>query len=308
MIQPDMQAVRAYLLDLQDRLCARLEAEDGSGRFREEHIEIEQATLSRPRVLEEGEVFEKAAVHFTHVRGAALSPAATDRRPELVGTPFEAVSVSLIAHPSNPYVPTSHANLRFFITGSKAQPPAWWFGGGFDLTPYYGFEEDTVHWHSVARACCEPLGGGAYARFKKECDEYFYLKHRGETRGIGGVCFDSLHEPGFERCFAFVKRLGDGYLKAYLPIVQHRKSTPYGEREREFQLYRRGRYVEFNLLCDRGTKYGLQSGRRIESVLASMPPLARWRYDWKPQPGSPEARLTEEFLKPREWLEQAGED
>jgi coproporphyrinogen III oxidase len=233
-------------------------------------------------VLEDGPVIEKAAVNFTHARGDRLPSAATERRPELAGAAFQAVSLSLIVHPRNPYAPTSHANLRLF----SAEPPSgnavWWFGGGFDLTPYYGFDEDAVHWHQVARDACRPLGGDAYARLKRACDEYFFLPHRREPRGIGGLFFDDLAEGGYERCFEFVRSVGDHYLGAYRPILARRKETPYGERERDFQLYRRGRYVEFNLVYDRGTRYGLQSGRRIESVLASLPPAVHWRYDWQP--------------------------
>jgi coproporphyrinogen III oxidase len=292
--------VRAYLLDLQDRICAALEAEDGAARFREERIETPTGGLSRPRVLEGGDVIEKTAVHFSHTIGKALPAAATERRPELAGRGYEAVSVSLIVHPRNPYVPTSHANVRLFVAHGDA--PVWWFGGGFDLTPYYGFEEDAVHWHRCARDACAPLGDGAYARLKKWCDDYFYLPHRSEPRGIGGLFFDDLDEGGFERCFAFQRSVGDHYLAAYIPIVARRKATPYGERERAFQLYRRGRYAEFNLLYDRGTRFGLQSGGRVESILASMPPLAAWRYDWRPEPGTPEAQLYDEFLRARDWL------
>jgi coproporphyrinogen III oxidase len=291
-------AVRTFLLDLQDRLCAAFEAEEGGARFCDEPSVGPGGTLARPRVLEEGAVFEKAAVHFTHARGDHLPPAATARRPALAGRPFEAASLSLITHPRNPYVPTSHMNLRFFSAGDD-----FWFGGGFDLTPCYGFEEDARHWHRMARAACAPLGPEAWPRFKKWCDEYFFLPHRGEARGIGGLFFDDLCEAGFETCFAFVREVGEHYLKGYLPIVQRRRATPFGEREREFQLWRRGRYVEFNLVHDRGTLYGLQSGRRIESVLASLPPRVRWRYDWHPEPGSPEAELAERFLPPRDWLE-----
>jgi len=244
-------------------------------------------------------VIEKTAVHFSHTIGKALPAAATERRPELAGRAYEAVSVSLIVHPRNPYVPTSHANVRFFVAHGEAS--VWWFGGGFDLTPYYGFEEDAVHFHRTARAACEPLGPGAYPRFKKWCDEYFFLPHRGEPRGIGGLFFDDLDAPDFPTCLAFWKRVGDAYVDAYVPIVQRRKATPYGDREREFQLYRRGRYAEFNLVYDRGTRFGLQSGGRVESILASLPPLAAWRYDWKPEPGSPEERLYTEFLRPRDW-------
>jgi coproporphyrinogen III oxidase len=303
---PDPAAVRAYLQDLQDRICSALEAEDGPGRFREERFGEPGGTLARPRVLEGGAVFEKSAVHFTHARGPALPPAATERRPALAGRPFEAVSLSLIVHPRNPYVPTTHMNLRGFVAGDPGAERAWWFGGGFDLTPTYGFEEDCVHWHATARDACAPLGPEAFPRFKKECDAYFFLPHRGEARGIGGLFFDDLDAGGWERTFAFVRSVGDHFLPAYLPLVARRRDTPWGERERAFQLVRRGRYVEFNLVYDRGTRYGLQSGRRIESVLASLPPLVRWPYDFRPEPGSPEARLTEYFLKPRDWL--AGAD
>ena len=299
---PDFDAVRGYLLDLQERICATLEACDGAGAFREDRFEGEGGTLARPRVLEGAEVIEKSAVHFTHSRGASLPPAATERRPELAGAPFEAVAVSLIVHPRNPYAPTSHANIRFFVGRPEQGPEIWWFGGGFDMTPFYGFEEDCVHWHTVAKAVCAPLGGDAYSRYKKWCDEYFFLAHRSEPRGIGGLFFDDLDAPDFDTCFAFARSVGDGYLRAYIPILERRKRTPYGDRERDFQLFRRGRYAEFNLAIDRGTKYGLQSGRRVESVLASLPPLVRWRYDWRPDPGSDEERLTQHFLVPRDWL------
>jgi len=296
----DIAPVRAYLEDLQDRICAALEAEDGSARFREERFESPTGGLARPRVLEGGALIEKSAVHFSHTVGNALPAAATERRPELAGRAYEAASVSLIVHPRNPYVPTSHMNVRCFV--AHGDTPVWWFGGGFDLTPYYGFEEDAVHWHRCARDACAPLGADTFPRLKKWCDEYFYLPHRNEPRGIGGLFFDDLDEGGFERCFAFQRSVGDRYLAAYIPIVQRRKATPYGDREREFQLYRRGRYAEFNLLYDRGTRFGLQSGGRVESILASMPPLVAWRYDWKPELGTPEARLYSEFLRPRDWL------
>jgi coproporphyrinogen III oxidase len=301
---PAVGPVRAHLLDLQDRICAALETEDGTARFREERFASPTGGLARPRVLEGGAVIEKSAVHFSHTLGKALPAAATERRPELAGRRYEAVSVSLIVHPRNPHVPTSHMNVRFFVAhpNHHAGEPAWWFGGGFDLTPYYGYEEDAVHWHATARAACEPLGAGAYPRFKKWCDEYFFLPHRGEPRGIGGLFFDDLADGGFARCFAFWKSVGDHYLPAYVPIVQRRKATPWGERERDFQLYRRGRYAEFNLVYDRGTRFGLQSGGRVESILASLPPLAAWKYDWKPEPGSPEERLYTEFLRPRDWV------
>ncbi|HTO68486.1 MAG TPA: oxygen-dependent coproporphyrinogen oxidase [Myxococcota bacterium] len=290
-------AVRAYLGGLQDRICAALEAQDG-GRFDARSQEAD-GVLARPRVLSEGAVLERAAVMFSHARGAALPPAATARRPELAGQAFEAISLSLIVHPRNPYVPTSHANLRYFRAGG-----AWWFGGGFDLTPYYPFAEDCVHWHRTARAACTPFGDDLYPRFKKACDEYFFLPHRGEARGVGGLFFDDFAEGGFERSFALVKSIGDHYVPAYVPLVERRKATPHGERERAFQLYRRGRYVEFNLVYDRGTRYGLQSGRRIESVLASMPPLAAWRYDFTAEPGSREEELVRDYLRPREWADE----
>jgi coproporphyrinogen III oxidase len=296
----DIAPVRAYLLDLQDRICAALEAEDGGARYREQRFASPTGGLARPRVLEGGALIEKSAVHFSHTVGNALPAAATERRPELAGRAYEAASVSVIVHPRNPYVPTSHMNVRCFV--AHGGEPVWWFGGGFDLTPYYGFEVDAVHWHRCARDACAPLGPGAHARFKTACDEYFRLPHRGEPRGIGGLFFDDLDEHGFARCFEFQRSVGEHYLAAYIPIVQRRKATPYGEREREFQLYRRGRYAEFNLLHDRGTRFGLQSGGRVESILASMPPLAAWRYDWHPDPDTPEARLTSEFLRPRDWL------
>ena len=296
----DIAPVRAYLEDLQDRICAALEAEDGSARFREERFESPTGGLARPRVLEGGALIEKSAVHFSHTVGNALPAAATERRPELAGRAYEAASVSLIVHPRNPYVPTSHMNVRCFV--AHGDTPVWWFGGGFDLTPYYGFEEDAVHWHRCARDACAPLGADTFPRLKKWCDEYFYLPHRNEPRGIGGLFFDDLDEGGFERCFAFQRSVGDHYVAAYIPIVRRRKATQYGDRERKFQLYRRGRYAEFNLLHDRGTRFGLQSGGRVESILASMPPLVAWRYDWKPEPGTPEARLYSEFLRPRDWL------
>jgi len=299
----DVAPIRGHLLDLQDRICAALEAEDDGALFREERFESATGGLARPRVLEGGAVIEKSAVHFSHTIGKALPAAATERRPELAGRAYEAVSVSLIVHPRNPYVPTSHMNVRFFIAhGATAADAVWWFGGGFDLTPYYGFEEDAAHWHRTARSACEPLGPDAYPRFKKWCDEYFFLPHRGEPRGIGGLFFDDLDEGGFAHCSAFWRSVGNHYLPAYLPIVQRRKATPYGEREREFQLYRRGRYAEFNLVYDRGTRFGLQSGGRVESILASLPPLAAWRYDWKPVAGSAEERLYTEFLRPRDWV------
>jgi len=300
--EPEPRRVDAYLSELQDRICAGLEAADGQARFDRRAVEGADGVEARPRVLSDGAVFERAAVMFSHARGSALPPAASARRPELAGKRFETVSVSLIVHPRNPYVPTSHANLRFFR--AESDPPAWWFGGGFDLTPYYPFAEDCVHWHRTARAACTPFGDDLYPRFKKACDEYFFLPHRGEARGVGGLFFDDFAEGGFERSFALVKSIGDHYVPAYVPLVERRKATPHGERERAFQLYRRGRYVEFNLVYDRGTRYGLQSGRRIESVLASMPPLAAWRYDFTAEPGSREEELVRDYLRPREWADE----
>ncbi|MFM1891395.1 MAG: coproporphyrinogen oxidase [Pseudomonadota bacterium] len=300
--QPDTAAVKTYLLQLQQQICAALAAADGGDGFREDSWERPGGGGGRSRVLEEGLVFEKGGVNFSHVYGDALPPSATAQRPELAGRSFQAMGVSLVIHPRNPYVPTSHANVRFFIAERPDAAPVWWFGGGFDLTPYYGFEEDAVHWHRTARAACEPFGAAVYPRFKQWCDEYFFLKHRGEPRGVGGLFFDDLNEWGFERSFAFMRSVGDHYLPAYLPVVQRRRELEYGERQRDFQLYRRGRYVEFNLVYDRGTLFGLQSGGRTESILMSLPPLVRWRYDWQPQPGTPEARLYEVFLQPRDWI------
>jgi coproporphyrinogen III oxidase len=303
MSHPDPQALHAYLEALQDRICESLEREDGNARFKEQVFPGEGDAIARPRVLEGGALIEKAAVNFTHSRGPKLPPAATERRPELAGASFEAVSLSLIVHPENPYCPTTHMNLRGFVATPEQGDPGWWLGGGFDLTPYYGFSEDCVHWHEQAKAACAPLGAGTYARFKKNCDEYFHLPHRDEPRGIGGLFFDDLNEPGWTQCLALLQSAGDHFLPAYLPILQRRRAMKWGERERDFQLWRRGRYAEFNLVWDRGTKYGLQSGRRIESVLASMPPVAHWRYDWQPEPGSLEDRLIDDFLNPRDWVE-----
>lgn len=302
MATPNIDAVKTYLLNLQDRICKALEAEDGQERFREDRWDRAEGGGGISRVLTEGAAFEQAGVNFSHVFGHKLPPSATAHRPELAGRTFQALGVSLVIHPRNPYAPTSHANVRFFIAEKEGAEPVWWFGGGFDLTPYYGFEEDAVHWHSVAREACRPFGEDMYPRYKKWCDEYFFLKHRSEPRGIGGLFFDDLNEGGFARCFGFMTSVGDQYINAYLPIVARRKNTPYGERERDFQLYRRGRYVEFNLVYDRGTLFGLQSGGRTESILMSLPPLVKWRYNWRPDPGTPEARLYEVFLKPRDWL------
>lgn len=298
----DTDAVARYLLDLQDRLCAALSQEDGGGGFAEDRWDRPEGGGGRSRVMTEGAVFEQAGVGYSHVRGERLPPSATAQRPELAGRSYEAMGVSLVIHPRNPYVPTSHMNVRFFVAERPGSAPVWWFGGGFDLTPYYAGEEDVRHWHRTARAACEGFGADVYPRYKRWCDEYFFLKHRNEPRGIGGLFFDDLNEWGFERCFAFQRSVGDHYLPAYLPIVQRRKSIAYGERERDFQLYRRGRYVEFNLVYDRGTLFGLQSGGRAESILMSLPPLVRWRYNWHPDPGSPEAALHEHYLVARDWI------
>ena len=302
-MSPDPAAVRAYLLRLQDDICAGLAAEDGGeAGFRTDEWVRPEGGGGRTRLLAEGAVFEKAGVAFSHVRGERLPPSATAHRPELAGRPWEALGVSLVIHPRNPHVPTSHANVRFFLASDLAGgEPAWWFGGGFDLTPYYGHEEDAVHWHRTARDAVAPFGEELYPRFKETCDRYFFLRHRGEPRGIGGIFFDDYNAPGFERSFALLRAVGDAYLPAYRPIVARRKHLSFGERERRFQLYRRGRYVEFNLVWDRGTHFGLQSGGRTESILMSLPPLVRWDYDWHPEPGSPEARLHEVFLRPRDW-------
>jgi coproporphyrinogen III oxidase len=302
MSTPDPSRVKSFLMDLQDRICAALEAADGQARFAEDMWQRPGGGGGRSRVLTGGKVFEQAGVGFSHVTGDAMPPSATAHRPELAGRRWEALGVSLVIHPENPYIPTSHANVRFFIAEKDGADPVWWFGGGFDLTPYYGFEQDVVHWHGVAKELCEPFGSEVYPRYKTWCDEYFYLKHRAEPRGVGGLFFDDLNAWGFESSFAFMQAVGNGYLDAYLPIVEKRKHTPWGERERDFQLYRRGRYVEFNLVYDRGTLFGLQTGGRTESILMSMPPLVRWRYNWHPEAGSPEAALYEKFLPPRDWV------
>ena len=298
----DLDAVRTYLLQLQDSICAALEREDGSGRFQEDPWTRPEGGGGRSRVMSAGAVFEKAGVGFSHVTGTSLPASATATRPELAGKSFQALGVSLVLHPLNPYVPTVHLNVRFFIAGEGADA-VWWFGGGFDLTPYYGFTADCIHWHRTARAACEPFGADLHPRFKKWCDDYFFLKHRQEARGIGGLFFDDFNALGFTRSFALMRSIGDAFLPAYLPIVQQRKATPYDQRERDFQLYRRGRYVEFNLVWDRGTHFGLQSGGRTESILMSLPPLVAWHYNWQPTLGTPEAQLMAEFLKPRDWAE-----
>ena len=302
MSNPNIKAVSDYLLGLQDRICQALERVDQDKIFREDQWTREEGGGGRSRVMEEGAVFEKAGINFSHVHGGRLPPSATAHRPELAGRSFEALGVSLVIHPRNPYAPTSHANVRFFIAEESGMEPVWWFGGGFDLTPYYGYEEDAVHWHQTARDACRPFGEEIYPRFKTWCDKYFYLKHRDEPRGIGGLFFDDFNELGFDDSFAFMRSVGDHYVPAYVPIVERRMHQPYGDRERAFQLYRRGRYVEFNLVYDRGTLFGLQSGGRTESILMSLPPLVSWRYDWHPEPGSAEAKLYDVFLKSRDWI------
>lgn len=304
----NIEAVKNHLLGLQQNIVDALQQEDGEGEFIRDawqrHDDADRGLSGGGivRLLSEGAVFEQAGINFSHVQGKQLPGSATAHRPELAGRSFQAMGVSLVIHPKNPYVPTSHANVRLFVAEKEGEEPVWWFGGGFDLTPYYPFYDDVVAWHQVAREACLPFGEDVYPKYKKWCDDYFYLKHRGETRGIGGLFFDDLNAGTFEECFAFMRSVGDAYIKAYRPIVAKRKSTPYGERERDFQLYRRGRYVEFNLVFDRGTLFGLQSGGRTESILMSMPPLVKWRYNWSPQQGSPEADLYDNYLRPRDWL------
>jgi len=301
----ELGLVREHLMGFQDRVCAALEAVEAESagqacRFDARELPGERGGVSRPRVLSGGQVVEKAGVHFSHALGSALPAAATERRPELAGRRFEAVSTSLIVHPRNPYAPTTHANFRFFIAEREGAAPVWWFGGGFDLTPIYGFDEDCREWHGKAREAC--ADEATYRRLKARCDEYFFLPHRDETRGIGGLFFDDWSEGGFAAAFAFVQRASAAFLEAYVPILRRRLGAKFGERERAHQLIRRGRYVEFNLLYDRGTRYGLQSGGRVESILASLPPLVRWDYDVVPEPDSPEALLRERYLVPRDWL------
>ena len=298
----DKAAVKQYLLNLQDRICHALQLEDDRSRFAEENWVREEGGGGRSRVIVDGSVFEKGGVNFSHVYGTQLPPSATAARPELAGRSFEAMGVSLVIHPENPYVPTSHANVRFFIAEKEGEEPVWWFGGGYELTPYYGNEEDCRHWHQTARAACQPFGPEVYPRFKQWCDEYFFLKHRNEPRGVGGLFFDDYNQAGFEQSFALTRAVGDSYIDAYLPIVRRRKHVPWGQRERQFQLYRRGRYVEFNLVYDRGTLFGLQTGGRTESILMSLPPLVRWEYNWQPEPGSAEAELYQLYLQPRQWV------
>ena len=299
----DPTEIRVLLRALQSSICASLEAVDGRARFVEDPIESDNGGLSAPRVLAEGAHIERAGVNFTHSLGDKLPSAATVRRPELAGRAFQAVSLSLIVHPKNPYAPTTHANFRCFVATKEGEEPVWWFGGGYDLTPFYGFDEDAVHFHRTAKAACDPFGGDLYPRFKSACDAYFFLPHRNEARGIGGVFFDDFQLRNWDESVRFLAAIGSSFEQAYIPILQRRVHMPYGDRERQFQLMRRGRYVEFNLLYDRGTKYGIQSGRRIEAVMCSMPPTVAWSYNATPEPGSPEATLAERYLCPQDWAD-----
>ena len=297
-----IEEVKQYLLNLQNNICCQLEQVDGKAKFIEDSWEKEGNTGNgQTRVIQNGSVFEQGGVNFSIVSGESLPSSATALRPELAGRSFQALGVSLVIHPKNPYVPTSHANVRFFIAKKDGEEPIWWFGGGFDLTPYYGFDEDAIYWHSTAESACKPYGEDVYPKYKKWCDDYFYLKHRDEQRGIGGLFFDDLNEGGFDKCFAFMKSVGNNYIKAYKPIVEKRKDMPYTDKERQFQLYRRGRYVEFNLVYDRGTLFGLQTGGRTESILMSLPPLVRWEYNYSIRKDSEEERLYKRYLKPQEW-------
>ncbi|HMH88905.1 MAG TPA: oxygen-dependent coproporphyrinogen oxidase [Steroidobacteraceae bacterium] len=299
----DASAVKSYLRELQDRITAALENID-SVKFRRDVWQRPEGGGGESRLLSDGAVFERAGVSFSHVLGDKMPPSASSLRPEIAGAPFEAMGLSLVFHPRNPHVPTTHCNVRFFVARPANEPEVWWFGGGFDLTPYYPHDEDVLHWHRTARDACRAFGPDVYEKYKSWCDRYFFLPHRNETRGVGGLFFDDLNEIGFDRSFAFQRSVGDHFLPAFMPILERRKDQPYGDRERQFQLYRRGRYVEFNLVYDRGTLFGLQSRGRAESILMSMPPLVRWEYDWRPAPGSPEARLYEEFLRPRDFLRE----
>ena len=294
-------AIKDYLLALQQRIVASLEELDGMP-FREDRWDRPQGGGGISRVIEEGRLFERGGVNFSHVQGAGLPPSASASRPELAGRAWEAMGVSLVLHPRNPYCPTAHMNVRFFVATKEGAAPVWWFGGGMDLTPYYGYAEDAEHFHRTCKLALDPFGAGHHPRFKEWCDRYFFLKHRNEPRGVGGIFFDDLNQPDFDTCFSLTMSVGDRFIEAYRPILLRRKDTPYGERERDFQAYRRGRYVEFNLVYDRGTLFGLQSGGRTEAILMSLPPVVKWRYDWKPEPGSAEARLYSDFLVARNWV------
>jgi coproporphyrinogen III oxidase len=296
------ESVRTYLTDLQARIVAHLAELDGKD-FRRDSWQRDAGGGGISCVIEEGHLLERGGVNFSHVIGERLPPSASAGRPELAGRGFQAMGVSLVLHPRNPYVPTVHMNVRFFVAEQAGAEPVWWFGGGMDLTPYYGFLEDAAHFHRTCRAALAPFGPQWHPRFKQWCDEYFYLKHRGEPRGVGGIFFDDLSEPGFDASFAMMRSVGDAFLDAYVPIARRRRTLAYGEHERDFQAYRRGRYVEFNLVFDRGTLFGLQSGGRTESILMSLPPNVKWRYDWRPAPGTPEAQLYDTFLEPRDWAD-----
>ena len=298
----EIESIRGYLLALQDKISGALCDLDSTLVLQEDEWDREEGGGGRSRVMRNGQIFEQAGINFSHVFGDKLPASATAHRPELAGRKFQALGVSLVIHPMNPYVPTTHMNVRFFVAEKENENPIWWFGGGFDLTPYYGFEDDAKHWHVTAKSACAEYGEDVYPRYKKWCDDYFYLKHRQEPRGIGGLFFDDLNEWEFGKCFAFVRSVGDAFLPAYVPIVERRKDTEYGEQQRQFQLYRRGRYVEFNLVYDRGTLFGLQSGGRTESILMSLPPMVRWEYDWQPEQGTAEAELYKNYLKPRDWV------
>lgn len=299
---PNIIEVKNFFLSLQEKICSTLVLADGQATFSEQQWQHQGGGGGISKVMVNGAVFEQVGVNFSSVFGTALPVSATAHRPELAGRSFQALGVSLVVHPHSPYIPTSHANVRFFIAEKNGEPPVWWFGGGFDLTPFYGFEEDAVHWHRTAQQLCQPFGPQVYAKYKKWCDDYFYLKHRNEARGIGGLFFDDLNSPDFKTCFDFTQATGNGFLTAYLPIVEKRKILTWGEAERQFQLYRRGRYVEFNLVWDRGTLFGLQTGGRTESILMSLPPLVRWEYNYQPAVGSPEAALYRDFLPVKEWV------
>lgn len=298
----DINAVSAYLTTLQSQISDAITQVDPQAVLTEDSWQREAGGGGRSRVFSDGSVFEQAGVNFSHVFGSALPASASAGREDIAGRSFQAMGVSLVFHPYNPHAPTTHCNVRFFVAEKEGHEPVWWFGGGFDLTPYYGNDEDCIHWHQCAKDACDPFGADHYQRYKKWCDEYFYLKHRKEPRGVGGIFFDDYKEPDFEQSFAFMQSVGNAFLPAYLPIIERRKDTPYTDQQRQFQLYRRGRYVEFNLVFDRGTLFGLQSGGRTESILMSLPPMVRWQYNWQPQPGTDEARLYEHFLQERDWL------
>ena len=301
-MQPDKSAVLVYLRELQNKITSKINRLEVGAQFQADVWQRAAGGGGETRTIGGGQLLEKGGVAFSHVMGTGLPPSATQARPELAGARWEAMGVSLVFHPRNPHIPTTHMNVRFFIAEVDGQAPIWWFGGGFDLTPYYPYDEDVLHWHQIAERACSPYGADVYKKHKEHCDRYFLLTHRNETRGIGGIFFDDLNDGGFDQCFAFQRSVGDAFLEAYLPIVERRRQMAYTDRERQFQLYRRGRYVEFNLVLDRGTLFGLQSGGRTESILMSMPPLVRFDYNWQPEPGSAEARLYQDYLRPRDWL------